>query len=251
MAKDEAFIEGVYPWLEIPDEARFRTLEEHAQVLGLCLRDGFFVVYETAYRREELVVVPPDTIDLGLAQKSGHVVALYVKCFLIVGECHGILILSHGMVSKFGEHEGRGKLLVVVLQGFQGLFGLVLAQEDVVPCCGHVLVLPEDSLDLVHCRESLVELVLLQVEVDQREVDLVLLGELLQEVFISRDRKVVLSGHRIGDGQPVLVPVIGRIQFRSLFQSGLGILDVILVKVAEPEIVPGCIIGRISGSYGS
>ena len=99
------------------------------------------------------------------------------------------------MVAQFGEDVRGGKFLVVVFKGLQRLLRLVLTEENVVPCGRHVLALAEHILNLVHRRQSLVVLVLLEVEVDQREIDVVLFREVLQQLLVGRDGQVVLSCH--------------------------------------------------------
>ena len=245
MPEGHRLVERVDPREEILDETRLRPLEKKTQVLALGPRLSLGVIHELSQGLEEAVVVSPDAVHLRLAKQGGHVIRLNVKGFLVISKGDGVLVLGQGMVPELGKDVGGGIFLIIILKDFQGLLGLVLPEQDVVLRPRHALALPEDGLDLVHGRDRLVELVLLKVEVGEGEIDVVLLRELLQQILVGGDGQVVLPGHRVRQGEPVLVPIVPRVQLGGLFQGLLGPFDIPRVEVAKTEIVPGGVVGGI------
>ena len=152
-----------------------------------------FVPDEPVEGVEERRIITPYAIDFRNPQQGRHVIALEIQGFLVVSKGGRILVFGNGMVPELGEDE-RGRIfLVIFLQGLQCLVWLVLAEQDVVSGGSHLFVFPEYRFDLVHRRESLVVLVVLEIQVDKVEMEVVFLREFLQQVFVGCYREIVFT----------------------------------------------------------
>ena len=193
VAQHQIVVQGVDLRSDALDEPWVGACHQHAKVLCLGMYICLVVRHEHIQSPEELRKVPSGPIDFRLSQKSRHVAVLKIECLLVVRQGHGVLVLGHGMVAELGQHIRRGKFFVVVLKGLERLQRLVLPQQYVVFCGGHILALAEDRLNLIQCAKGFVVLVLLEVEIDQSEVEVVLFREILQQCLVGSDRQVILS----------------------------------------------------------
>ena len=183
-------------------------------------------------------------VNLGQSDDGGHIAAVQGKGFLVTHLRQGIRELAQIIVAGDGEDRGRCIFLVELLQHFNGFVLPAHGVEDVVAGADHLLRRTPLPLDVVQGLESLVELLLLQVDIQQFVHRIAAVGEILYQGFVEGGTFFRLPVHQVQAGQHTAIPVVAAVQGHGLFQGGLGGVQVIGRHLGMGQVIPHGVVVR-------
>ena len=159
---------------------------------------------------EELVILAEDLVHGGFAVPGGRIVGLDGDSLVVVVHGQGVAVGAGVVVAQDGGQAGRAALFKIGCQGRIDAVGVRVGTLEQQFGAGkaHDFAPAFDAVDLVEGGKGLVDVVFREIDVDQVEVQVGLLGKVGREGLEHRNGQFLTVGVQVEERKVIAVPEI-------------------------------------------